>query len=215
MKKFIFFCFILLVPITCINAEEQVVDNIKEEVKLENCKSIDQIWVNKNNKVLRIGLLAYDPADTSINKVIQEYSCNKLKNASKIEIEYDKNNKVQDKYNRDMVWVYVDGNLLQEDLISNGYGMVNYVTDDFSYINNLCLKEIDAIKNKKGIWTLGVEEKYCKSGIVLDKEEKDIDNSNKEKKIDKKMLIKMIFITGVIAILLLTLTIKGKHEKER
>ncbi len=219
MKKIILFCFLLLVPISFVNADKKEVTTTeivtKETVSLENCNSIDQIWLNKDGEVIRVGLLAYDMGDTSINKEIQEYTCNKLKNATKIEIEHDKNYIEKDKYNRDMVWLYVDNVLLQEDLLSNGYGMVNYVKDNYSYIDNLCSKEASAIKNKKGIWTLGVEEKYCDSGIILEKEAKELNNLNTADKYDKETMIKIAFIIITIVILFLSMLIKVKNEEKR
>ena len=219
MKKVILFCMLLLIPISIVNADNKettsIVYNTKQVVTLDNCDSLDQIWLNKDSKVLRVGLLAYDTGDTSINKEIQEYACNKLKNAKKIEIEYDRNNTEKDKYHRDMVWVYVDDKLLQEDLLSNGYGMVNYVKNDYSYINNLCSKEANAIKDKKGIWTLGVEEKYCDSGIILEKQEKEANNINTSKKINTETIIKMIMIFLAIIVLGLFVFVKVKHEEKR
>ena len=209
MKKYIILFILLFMPITVVFAEE------KETVTLENCNSLNQIWLNRNNEVIRVGLLAYDTGDTSLNKEIQEYACNKLKSATKIEIEKDINNKTEDKYNRELVWLYVDDVLLQEDLILNGYGMVNHVTDDFSNIDNLCSKEANAIKNKKGIWTLGVEEKYCDSGIILEKEEKESQGIKNTKKISQEDMTKVFVIFVVALILAATILIRGKHEEKR
>ena len=41
-----------------------------------------------------------------------------MKNAKKISIEYDPDSDKTDKYERHLVWVYVDDSLLQKELIS-------------------------------------------------------------------------------------------------
>ena len=208
MKKIIILFILLLMPIAVVYAEE------KETVTLENCNSLNQIWINRNNKVERVGLLAYDTGDTSLNKEIQKYACDKLRNATKIEIEKI-NTSYKDKYNRDMVWMYVDDVLLQEDLIANGYGMVNYIIDNYPYTDQLCSKEANAIKDKKGIWTLGAEEKYCDSGIILEKEEKELQKSTKSRKISQEDMTKVFVIFIVALVLAGTILIRGKHEEKR
>ena len=117
MKKVILLYILVFIPFITVNAVTTTTTVVKEpvvekyEVTLDNCNSINQIWINKNKKVVRIGLLAYDSGDTTIENDIKNTICTKLKEANKIEIEYDINNKTKDKYNRDMVWVHVDGNL--------------------------------------------------------------------------------------------------------
>ena len=79
MKKFIILLIIILIPFITVNAKEETTTVSKDIVTLENCNDISQIWLNKNNKVIRVGLLAYESADTIYNKEIQTTICNKLK----------------------------------------------------------------------------------------------------------------------------------------
>ena len=221
MKKVILLYILVFIPFITVNAvtttttvvEEPVVE--KYEVTLDNCNSINQIWINKNKKVVRIGLLAYDSGDTTIENDIKNTICTKLKEVNKIEIEYDINNKTKDKYNRDMVWVYVDGNLLQEMLIKEGFGMVNFINGEYSYIDNLCVKEATAIKNKKGIWSLGAQEKYCDSGIILEKLAKEEEEKVNGKKLDKFTIRKLVCLGVSIVLLIIAMLIKVKYEKKR
>ena len=195
MKKVILLYILVFIPFITVNAvttttkvvEEPVVE--KYEVTLDNCNSINQIWINKNKKVVRIGLLAYDSGDTTIENDIKNTICTKLKEANKIEIEYDINNKTKDKYNRDMVWVYVD--------------------------DNLCVKEATAIKNKKGIWSLGAQEKYCDSGIILEKLAKEEEEKVNGKKLDKFTIRKLVCLGVSIVLLIIAMLIKVKYEKKR
>ena len=221
MRKILLLMIVFFVPFICVEAktttvpvEETLPVAEKVEVTLDNCNSINQIWFKKGKKVIRVGLLAYDSGDTTIENDIKNTICTKLQNATKIEIEYDPNNKTEDKYNRDLAWLYVDGNLLQEELISEGYGMVNYVNADYSYIDDLCIKEANAIKDKKGIWTLGVEEKYCDSGIILEKIAKEEDIKENGKKLDPYTINRIISIVVCIFLLALTIIIKVKYEEK-
>ena len=222
MKKIILFLIVLFIPYITVCAkttttttaavsEKPVVE--KYEVTLDNCNSINQIWIKKDKKVIRVGLLAYDSGDTSIENDIKNTICTRLSEASKIEIEYDINNKAKDKYNRNMVWVYVDGSLLQEELIKEGLGMVNFVNDDYSYIDNLCINEANAIKDKKGIWTLGAQEKYCDSGIILEKLAKEEEEQVNGKKLDTFAANKIICLAICILLLIFAILLKVKNEK--
>ena len=213
MKKFIILLIIIFIPFITVNAKEETTTVSKDIVTLENCNDISQIWLNKNNKVIRVGLLAYDSADTTYNKEIQTTICNKLKEAKKIELEYDLNTN-KDKYNRELAWIYIDGKLLQDELISEGLGMVNHVEDDYSYIDDLCISEAKAIKDKKGIWSLGVEEKYCDSGIILEKIEKENNKEINTKSLDSTS--KIIITVVVLSILLFCIIlITGEHYEKK
>ena len=61
----------------------------KKEVSLVNCLSATNSWYEVDGKVKRIRLLAFDSEDGEISKEIDEYACSLLKEAKKIEIEYD------------------------------------------------------------------------------------------------------------------------------
>lgn len=214
MKKYFVLLIMFLFPIMFVDAKTTTTEvtstKARDVVTLENCSDISQIWFNKNGKVIRVGLLAYDPGDTSLNNEIQNTICNKLKEAKTIELEKDSNNKKKDKYNRDLMWIYIDGSLLQKELIAEGLGMVNYVEENYSNIDYLCVLEANAIKDKKGIWINGAEEKYCDSGIILEKQEKEKNNSNDKKKLNitsiiiicvvivSSMILGLLFILGVI-----------------
>ena len=66
--------------------------------------------------------MAIDTPESTIRvdpygKGASEFTCNLLTNAAQIQIEYDDNSDKQDKYNRKLVWVFVDGKLLQEQVV--------------------------------------------------------------------------------------------------
>src|SRR5574344_592202 len=151
MKK-IFFCLIILLIPFNISASEKI------EVKLDKCVDGDTAWVILNNESIKLRFLAIDTPE-STNKIEEygkeasNYTCNKLSTSTKIEIKYDNNSTKKDKYNRDLVWVYVDDSLLQKELVSNGLAEVKYIYGDYEYVEELKSAEKDAQNNKLNIWS--------------------------------------------------------------
>lgn len=144
---------LLLIPIS-INAEE------KKTVLFSSCIDGDTAKVILNKEQITLRFLAIDTPETKhptkgeepFGKEASNYTCNALKNASTIEIEYDKNANILDKYNRHLVWIFVDGELLQEKLIEKGYAKTAYLYDEYKYTNNLLKLESIAKNSNVGIW---------------------------------------------------------------
>ena len=154
----------------------------KEIVKFSDCVDGDTIKVLLDNKKYTIRMLAVDTPESVhptkgieyYGKEASEYTCNLVKNAKKIEIEYDEASDKKDKYDRLLVWVFVDGKLLQKELISNGYAKVAYLYDDYKYTKDLeDAQELASTKNL-GVWNEDAKNKYNTENNI--KEE--IDNSN-------------------------------------
>ncbi|UBH14107.1 thermonuclease family protein [Macrococcus armenti] len=77
-----------------------------------------------------------------------------LTNASKIEVEYDVGEKT-DKYDRDLVYVYVDGKMINEILVREGLASVSFVyPPNTRYLDTLKNAETLAKSEKLGIWSL-------------------------------------------------------------
>lgn len=150
MKKIIILLF-LFFPIVA-RAE-------KIEVKLQKCVDGDTAYFIKNEQQVKTRFLAIDTPETKhptkglepYGKEASEFTCNNLKKASKIELEYEDNEKT-DKYNRDLVWVFVDNQLLQDLLVQKGYAQVAYLYDDYKYTSLLQNHESIAKNNQLGIW---------------------------------------------------------------
>ena len=89
---------------------------------------------------------------------------NQLKNAKEIILEYDDGSDKIDKYKRHLVWIYYDGNFLQEELIKLGYAKVAYLYGDYEYTEDLQNIEVVAKSEKVGIWSdyefVDIEEEY-------------------------------------------------------
>lgn len=148
MKKIIFviLCFLL------INNVEA-----KEIVTLNKCVDGDTAWFNFNNEVIKARFLAIDTPESTntieaYGKEASEFTCNLLTNSNKIEIEYDENSDQKDKYERHLVWVFVDDLLLQDLIIKEGLAEVDYIYGDYKYTNILESSQLIAKNNKIGIW---------------------------------------------------------------
>ena len=141
----------------------------KDVVTLDKCIDGDTASFSFNGNVEKVRFIAVNtPESTSkvefYGKEASEYTCDKLTNASIIELEYDPKSDKKDKYDRVLAWVYVDGNLLQKDLVENGYGEVAYIYDDYLYVDDLCTIQNNAYNNKIGIWSNSKREVgYCKN----------------------------------------------------
>ena len=174
MKKIILLIILILIPIN-VYADEKV------KVKYIDCIDGDTINVVMNNKNIKVRMLAVDTPELNKDEPYatkaKNFTCNKLKNAQKIELEFDKNSKKKDKYDRYLAWVFYDDVLLQNELVKKGYAKVKYLYSDYKYTDTIKESEKKAINSKKGIYK---EEK--------EKEENQIENI---KKILKKFLNKL------------------------
>lgn len=163
MKRKLLILILLLFPCV-VNAES---------VKFVRCVDGDTAVVKIDKEEKKIRFLAVDTPETKHpakgkeagGETASEYTCYKLKNAKKLEIEYDPKSNKEDKYGRTLVWLYVDGELFQKDLISNGYAEVAYIYGKYNYVDELCSLQKEAINNKLGIWNDGTrKEGYCSAG---------------------------------------------------
>lgn len=128
------------------------------EVKLDQCVDGDTAWFIYNNKSSKFRFLAIDTPE-STNKIepygkeASEFTCNELKKAKKIEIEFDSNSDKQDKYERFLAWIFVDGKLLQEKIINKGYAEIKYIYGEYKYLDSLKIIEKKAQAKKVGIYS--------------------------------------------------------------
>lgn len=133
----------------------------KEEVKFNSCVDGDTIKIEIDKDIKTVRLLAVDTPESvhptkeveSYGKEASEYTCNLVKNAKKIELEYDSNSDKYDKYDRLLAWVYVDDYLLQDVLVRNGYAEVAYLYGDYKYTDLLKEHESLAKFEKLNIWS--------------------------------------------------------------
>lgn len=143
----------------------------KYEVTLSKCVDGDTAWFIKDEEEIKTRFLAIDTPESTTKieeygEKASEYTCNLLTNAESIEIEYDPDSDKLDKYGRHLVWVFVDGELLQEKIIENGLGEIAYLYGDYIYSDNLEVAQDRAKNNHLGMWS-NIEEKNDVSYLYI------------------------------------------------
>ncbi len=132
----------------------------KQEVLFKRCIDGDTAVFTLNDIDVKVRFLAIDTPETvhpSKDATLEgqkasDYTCNKISNANKLELEYDVNSDKTDKYKRDLAWIWVDDYLLQKELVELGFAEVKYIYGDYLYTDELYLAQESAIKDKVGIW---------------------------------------------------------------
>ena len=135
--------------------------NEKKEVEFKSCIDGDTARFIMDKEEIKVRFLAIDTPETNhpkkgeepYGKEAKEFTCNRITNASKIELEFDDNSDKKDKYNRYLAWVYVDDSLLEEELVQNGLAKVAYLYGDYSYTDELKKVEEEAKENKVGMYS--------------------------------------------------------------
>ncbi len=206
MKKLFLTLFFLFVGIISVSAKTI-------EVKFSDCVDGDTAKFIYKKDEITARFLAIDTPETvhpnkeeeSYGKEASEYTCNKIKNAEVIELEYDEDSNKLDKYNRHLVWVFVDGELLQKKLVSKGLASVAYLYGDYKYTDELEATEQDAEDSKLGIWSNENSETTKETNT---EEKKDVDI------VEKKNYKKIIIFLG-IAIIMCTVSTKARKKVKK
>ena len=193
MKKIILTMIISIISITNVNAKSI-------NVKFSDCVDGDTAKFMDKDEEITARFLAIDTPEKKhptkgeepFGKEASEYTCEKIKNANKIKLEFDDDSDELDKYNRYLVWVFVDEELLQKELVRNGLASVAYLYGDYKYTNELEEVEQLAEDEKLGIWSITDEQ------------------TDKNKNIDYKQII---ILLGIIIMLCLFSTKARKKVK--
>lgn len=130
-----------------------------QSIQLNKCTDGDTAHFLVNGQDITIRFLAIDTPEsvkpnTSVEpyaKEASEFTCHSLLTAKKIDLEYDVGNKT-DKYGRGLAWVFVDGKLLQEELVLQGYAKIAYVYGNYKYLDRLYEAEAIVKEQQIGIW---------------------------------------------------------------
>lgn len=154
-------------------------------VKYSDCVDGDTIKVILNKKEYTVRMLAVDTPESVhptkgveyYGKEASEFTCQSVKNAKKLELEYDDDSDKEDKYGRLLAWVFVDGKLLQEELVKNGYAKVAYLYGDYKYTEKLESVQEKASAKNIGVWDTEALEEYNKKNS-LDKISTNISESS-------------------------------------
>ena len=126
MKKVVFFI-LLLFNISIVYAS-----NSKFKVTLDSCIDGDTARFVIKDEVKTVRFLSINTPEIAHDDIVGEpfgkeasiFTCNMLTNASVIKLQYDSKSDKEDKYGRVLAWVFVDDELLQEKLVSEGLAEV-------------------------------------------------------------------------------------------
>ena len=118
MKKLLFLFLLIITPVFA-----------KTKVTFDKCVDGDTAWLKSGATSLKYRFLAVDTPETihpfknttQYGKTASDYTCNRLKEASLIEIEYDSNSTKTDIYGRELVWIFLDFILQIYHLVFSSY----------------------------------------------------------------------------------------------
>ncbi len=192
-----------------INAVEQE-DAERIEVKFNRKIDGDTAEFEINNEIIKVRFLGINTPETvdknrgeePYGKEASAYTEEKLKNATKIELEYDSNASEKDKYGRTLAWVFVDDSLLQKELVSNGLAETYMLQNNYRYAGVLQLAEEEAKNNKLGIW----------SSIEQNSDTENVNNNEIQITIDRNVLL---IVIALILVILIGITCLKKNRAKK
>ena len=137
-------------------SQNETKPSFDEKVSLVSCIDGDTARFKMNGKTEKVRFIAIDTPELNTNdyyaKEAANFTCDKLKGANSIDLEFDPKSDKRDKFDRVIAWVYIDEVLLQELIVEDGYGKVHYIYDEYLYVNKLHSLESNAKSSNKGIW---------------------------------------------------------------
>lgn len=137
-------------------------------------------------------------------KEASDFTKEKLKNATKIELEFDSSADEKDKYDRYLAWIWVDDVLLQNLLVEKGLAENYMLQNNYKYAGILQESEETAKNNKIGIWsdeTSNIQNNKNENQII---ENNNIENDNF-----------LYVIMGFIIILIISIFNIAYNKKKR
>lgn len=167
MKKLVVIICLFFINFMCVSA------SYKFEVGFGSCVDGDTAKFNINGEVKTVRFLSINTPEIKHGSnegepygvEASDYTCNALKSASSIKLQYDPKSDETDKYGRVLAWVFVDNELLQEKLIREGLAEVKYVYADYLYTSDLQALEVTAQENKIGMWS---DDGYISTAVTND-----------------------------------------------
>lgn len=136
-------------------------------------------------------------------KEASDFTKEKLQNATKIELEFDNNADEKDKYGRYLVWVWIDNELLQNLLITNGLAECYMLQNNYKYAGMLQQSEENAKNNKLAIWSGETSNIQNNENEVTERTKTSIDKNE------------LVYIIIGIIIMLLMSKISITHKKKK
>lgn len=141
--------------------ENSSFESNRKAVKFSKKIDGDTAVFELDNSFIKCRFLAIDTPETvkegtdvqPYGREASNYTEELLVNANEIILEFDPKSDEKDKYGRILAWVWIDGELLQQKLVAQGYAKVEYIYGDYLYLEILKQAEQDAKNKKIGIWS--------------------------------------------------------------
>ena len=195
------------------NTINTIDDSTAERITVKYIKEVDgdTAKFELNGETVTVRFLGIDTPETvhptievqQYGKEASDYTKEKLQNASKIELEFEKSSQ-KDQHERYLAWIWVDGNLLQEELISKGLAKTYMLQDNYKYAWILQENEEKAQEAKVGIWR---EEAEVQENVIVEGIESEDNISGFEGLI-------IVVISLILAILFGKIKQKNKNENK-
>lgn len=196
------------------NKIENVHDEDANKIKVELVEIVDGDTAKfkmdgKQITVRFLGINTKETVDPEIGeeawgKEASDFTKEKLKNATKIELEFDSSADEKDKYDRYLSWIWVDDVLLQNLLVEKGLAENYMLQNNYKYAGMLQESEEVAKNNKLGIWsdeTNNIQNNKNENQII---ENNNIENDNL-----------LYVIIGIIIILIMSIFNIAYNKKKR
>ena len=121
-----------------------------DTIILTNARNVRYIGIDTPESRKRVrGEWVYDPEPYAV----EAYNLNRrLVEGKKIRLEFDK--EITDRYDRWLAYVFVDGKMVNEELLRYGYARVYAFAPNTKYLDSLTAAEKEAKENKRGLWSV-------------------------------------------------------------
>ena len=162
----------LMIGLLLLGLIQPVLANERKTVTLAKCTDGDtaHFLVDGNDTTVRflaVDTPEYTKEKEPFGKEASEFTCSALQKANVIELEYDEGSDREDKYGRQLAWVFVDGELLQRELVAQGLAEVKYIYGDYAYSEELYQIQEQAKRERLRIWSDETEESGSELVMII------------------------------------------------
>lgn len=127
------------------------------QARLISCTDGDTARFRVNGQIYPTRFLAIDTPEISGQlepwaMTAKTFTCDALEQAEQIVLEFEPESDVFDFYNRLLAWIWVDGELLQYNLVKESLAYVKYLYGDYAYNPMMIALEAQVQREGKRIW---------------------------------------------------------------
>lgn len=126
----------------------------KEKARVIKVIDGDTVWLSDKRKVRYIGINSFEMNDKrkDITCLAEKSKEANIKLVENKEVEMEKDISETDKYGRLLRYLWINGVMVNEELIKNGWAQVSTFPPDIKYQERLRIEQIKAKLNNLGIW---------------------------------------------------------------